>query len=1308
MNREQNARKFIARQPTNRKRNSTDRVKANTYQRRRGSKGKDAKAGGASTYSSRGRSRGGNSRHKMDKVTKVMQKGNRRKSQGFEKGERGKQGYISNYMKMNENIRKSSRSTRRKSNKREKSRKKKGEKPSTKSRNGSKTPQGKKAKAKRSGKSTPKMKKAKVQAKSKKDNSVKTRASLETHRQNKMRPSIININGLSRISEKTQERNTNLDSREGLFLPGSQVHGMNLFTPPREPGEGINFLKRQQQQRSKGVTASTNRFNFPRDVRKVLGTSLMLRKSLKKFGKTWSSKPKNDLLDPSGAGQAKTINLDKLQIRKNPNYDKTKGTNALKKFVKMYKDIFEKEKKNKVEKFSSAFRNREQNFSMKKQEAQKTESMFQPKPSRNKLRSSGRGDLKSISSISKKNKMIPQTTKKKNVINKIEEVADEDEGLGVSQTDPKSSRKIFNIKKDEPVKIGRPSTPSKVRLSSQGGPVKLTKDPVAPQKITQIAANPQVEGRPDQATEKRASQNSFGRVIESVTVSNMGNMAGTDERASMNLTGQTGITSGVSVLKKEISKDLKDAIDGKWKGNTGQTDKNSDLWYTENMRGNQDLERLMQENNLKVQNLEFSGKTFDPQNELVTKANNLNISSENIKDLVDNIPDSSKREIETKQTEMDLGQVLSGKPASFQKTIRLEKTGNFDQTLGGLLSQGNRTASVTQDLNELLSNMGSKPRYKQSIGDSGNTEMNRERVNQKIISQNLNVDLANVIPEVQSGQNTRGTTLSNLPSSKESLQVKGLSKKASINEMANNNEVMEMDDDFCLPANRPEELVESNIPRLTVNNTSMDKKQDKNYQMSHLLDKTDTFQHSTNLITYNLGPMGSFEAMKSRNQKGIQNQKPLKGNESMNIDNMLDELTEGGHSGSMKRAKSIIEKKQENEMHGMYDKIESEINADAKDHDSKIERTNLQNLAKENAMEMKNLGLTSMNLTKLGHFTSEKSPEDFEGVDRQSSGVMVDEDDNRVNMTMNMTLNMTQLSGLQGFGMASRVTPNESGLDLVKNRLGFENSMVSNYRWNDSSVGQPKITSRFQSNANESFNMLLKGPDLNTELSGVGEGDLVVKMSENQSFQFLKKEDYMNNRFGTNNQSNNHDEYSILKDPLDDDKPKDMSESHRARVGDEYGTNQSNYAATKVKFESGNIYHSNYADSQFKPKGDEPENMVCGPELADMDIEYPEINQKGYNLTDSSINMGKTFQSNQDFSVIEDSRVIGGKLIGKFGTNSSYNLGNKELSALGLLSQTSSLNDQQKTIINKLKHFQPNQGRVCSANSRLDGHCHDC
>ena len=204
----------------------------------------------------------------------------------------------------------------------------------------------------------------------------------------------------------------------------------------------------------------------------------------------------------------------------------------------------------------------------------------------------------------------------------------------------------------------------------------------------------------------------------------------------------------------------------------------------------------------------------------------------------------------------------------------------------------------------------------------------------------------------------------------------------------------------------------------------------------------------------------------------------------------------------------------------------------------------------------------------------------------------------------------------------------------------------------------------------------------------------MVKMSDNQSFHFLKKDDFLNNRFGTQNQSNNQNEYSILKDPLDDDKVKGNSEMRGITAKDEYGTNQSNFQTLKNKFESGNIYNSNYAESKYKQGfGDGPENMADGPELKDMDIVYPEINQKGYNLTDSSINMGKPFQSNQDFSLIEDSKVIGGKIIGKNVHDSSYNLGNKDLSAMGLLSQTSSMNDQQKTIINKLGKFPLENGK---------------
>ena len=166
-----------------------------------------------------------------------------------------------------------------------------------------------------------------------------------------------------------------------------------------------------------------------------------------------------------------------------------------------------------------------------------------------------------------------------------------------------------------------------------------------------------------------------------------------------------------------------------------------------------------------------------------------------------------------------------------------------------------------------------------------------------------------------------------------------------------------------------------------------------------------------------------------------------------------------------------------------------------------------------------------------------------------------------------------------------------------------------------------------------------------------------------------------------------------MKDPLDDDKVKGTSDMRGITANDEYGTNQSNFQTLKNKFESGNIYDSNYGETKFKQGfGGGPEKMAEGPELKDMNIQYPELKKNGYNLTDSSINMGKTFQSNQDFSLMEDSKVIGGKIIGKNVQDFSY-LGNKDISAMGLLSQTSSMNDQQKTIINRLGKFQIDNGK---------------
>jgi hypothetical protein len=1107
-----------------------------------------------------------------------------------------------------------------------------------------------------------------------------------------------------------------------------------------KPGEGINFIK-QKNQRHSGVTSSTNKFNFIRPIAQVLRTSLAMKTSLKKYGKTWSSTSKNDLSMAEMETNIKTINIKNLNIEKNKDYDKQEGDKALTQLLKMLQKTYEQETKHKEnKKFGSEFRNREENFSLTKQEEEKkkTESMYQMKKSKNKLRTSNNSDFKSISSISKKKTMIPVTKKANNMINKIEEKPREEEEMGVSQKEiRKSTQKIFHMKKDE-APISRPKSKSKNSFSgSQAKPIRLTHEPLIPKKMgtfidTESEINPAslLTAEPQKLT-NLISQETQGFSInvhnfeESKTLSEMGSMPMKviQDDASFNLTNNTGITPGISVLKTEISPDLKDAIQGNYAGgssrivepnsNTGAISQNtrgknnidSDLWFIDKKNGKQDMEQLFKNNNMNIQGINFSG---NPSNLVGKKFNNLGISSDNIRGLVENLADSSQREIEKNQnSKMNLTEILETKPGTFQKTehvdnmMSMDKTSGFDKSLGGLLSQGKRTSMNTQNLNNLLSDLNSKNTTQNNIQFSRElNELQRDMIKKKIDEQNLTVNSGNVIHEVHSSQATGGTSSSNNTGMKKSdiFEVGdfGVAGRQSVIPEDQNEDFEGMDMAFKKKRNESNLLVESNLP--SQNETILSLPNQTQYQNSHLLDKTDNFVHSQHMKTYNLGSLASLNKTNLEHTTAGSRREHVNPIESTNIDEMLDNMTEGGHSKAMKRHKTIEEIEEEKKNENFYNHLEKEIGEEGNDFNT-LGSKDLQNLAKQNAEEMGDFN--SMNL---GAFRTNSNGDIYKHLQTDISGMMNGfDDDNKVNMTMNMTLNntmnntmnMTQMSGLhpvQGGGLGV-----DSTLDMVQRQMKTNNSVVSKCRWNESGVDGIKGGSRFDSNANDSFNLVLGGPDLNNDLtmrdSDFKDNDLVVKMSNNDSMHFLKKDDYFKNRFGTNNNSSKRHEYSVLKDDEDDAQIKGMSQIHRLTSREEYGTNQSHYHTIKNKFESNNIYNSNYADSQYRGKfGDEPENMNCGPELKDMEIEYPELNTKGYRLTDSSINMGNPMHNPGESSMMENSKIIGGKK--NFKMENSFNIDHKDLSAMGLLSQTSASNDQQKTIVNKLTNFNFNKGTL--------------
>lgn len=1332
MKREQNAKKFLARHPNSRKRQSDDnqRSKRNLMKKRRNSKGTDAKVLSGTQHRSRGRSRGrGSNGGKVEKTVKVKRKSTRRISQGSEKeSSASKKGYINNYMKqVQDNIRKSNRSTRRKSNTKnaDKSVKSKKDKSGKNSRANSKSAQPKKnGKSRRQEKTNSKGRKPKLPVTPKVKRGLTKKPSMEQIRKQKMRPSVINKNGLSCISEKTVERNTNLDSREGLFQPGSQIHVMNSFTPPIQSGQGVNFIEQNTRRLGK-VSSSTNNLTVKKSIRQVFGMSMALKKSQKMWNKTWSSRPNKPGSINEGGGNPKTIDLNTLTIQINKNFDKSENSKAMKRFLNMCRNVFDKEKSNsKNGQFGSEFRNREQNFSTKTNgDSKKTESMFQVQKSLNNLRKSGQNDFKSISSISKKNKIIPGTNKKGSMIMKIDEKPqEEDDTLDKSQKNiQRSSQKIFHIKKDEPVKLISQSESKSNIKAAPVKPLRITNEPLIPKKVgsfinsvkegSKNSTAPKIMGSLISKKSKTISGNTM-QFEESKTLSELGSMPirVINEDASFNLTNNTGITPGISILKKEISPDLKQAIEGDWAGGSSRIveqpenegpmenaaakkDIDSEVWMLQNPQGKQDMDQLLRNNNMKIQGINFSG---NPSQVKENRFDNLNISSDNIREVIENLPDSSQRNIGTNdESGMNLTDILQTKPETFQKTEQFDntlhgdKTTNFDNTLGGLLSQGNRTVLKTQDpqeLKNLLSELTSKSRNNNNFQFSKQLdELQREVIKMKINEHNMTVTSGQIIPEVQSSQATGGTN--NNTSKKTSKSgIFDVEEFKTAGRQSDIQEYSETFDDNDLPFKKKNQkgvLVESSLPQIHVTKEISNRNIHSNpnhtgYQNSHLLDQTDNFQHSANMITYNLGSM-TLNRTDALNQTAGSRREHANTMESGNIDMILDDVTGGGHSKAIQRNKTVEEKREEAKQEIIIDALEQKIGGG-------LDSQDLQNLVKQNAQEMGDLKLDSMNL---GAFDTNSKGNFLRHLQSNQSGVIGDfDDDNKVNMTMNMTMNMTQMSGIHGFNKGNM--PDQSGLDLLRQQLKTNQSGMSNYKFSDSEMNQLRGASRFNSNVNNSFNMVLGAPDLNTDLnlgnSTGKDGDFVVKMSDNHSFHFLTKDDYIKNRFGTQNESQRTDDSRMR----DEDHVKGMSMLQKVSSREDYATNQSNYKTLKNKFESNNIYNSNYADPEFRGKDEDgPEDMNCGPELKDMEIEYPELNTKGYHLTDSSINMGNPTQFNQESSIMENSNVIGGRRIDENGNGKSYNMGVK-----GLLSNNTSLNDQQKTIVNRFGLNQFNKGKA--------------